>query len=109
MAYRVKKAAVVFGGHDTWLKAFRPMLAGKIRFVGKEELFNRALIRNAEVVWIQPNAISHKAFYRIAGEARRYRKPIRYFATASAGKCAEQLIGYDKAGEDAHDRGMPGK
>ena len=104
MAYQVRNSAVVFGGHDTWLKAFRPMVCGKIRFVGKEDrLFSTALIRNAEVVWIQPNAIGHKVFYRLINEARRYRKPVRYFANASAGKCAQQLIEYDKARGNSND------
>lgn len=91
MGYRVTKNTVVFGGHETWLKAVRPELSGKIRYIGREEPFNILVIRNAEVIWIQPNAIAHKQYYRIINEARRYGKSVRYFKNASASKCVKQI------------------
>lgn len=82
---------VVFGGHDTWRKAIRPMLPG-VRFFDREMLPDISVIKSADVVWIQTNAISHKFYYRIIDTARKESIPVRYFGSASARKCAEQLV-----------------
>ena len=52
---------------------------------------NAQLIRQADTIWIQANALSHAFFYKIITEARKYDIPVRYFSFASAEKCAEQL------------------
>lgn len=82
---------MVFGGHDSWLKAIRPMLAGNIRFFDRE-VFSVDVIRNADIVWIQPNAMSHSQYYRVVDAARQYGKPVRYFTYAGAAKGAVQLM-----------------
>ncbi len=94
--YEVVKDTVVFGGHETWLKAIRPMLTGNIRFVDKDMVFDSDIIRHADILWIQTNAISHKQYYRIIAAARQYQKPVRYFTYASAVKCAVQLMEEDR-------------
>ena len=93
--YEVSRETVVFGGHDTWLKAIRPMLTGNIRFVDKDLVFNVNLVRNADVIWIQPNAMSHSQYYRVVDAARQHGKPVRYFTYASAAKGAIQLMEAD--------------
>ena len=50
--YETETRMIVFGGHETWLKAIRPMLPG-IRFVDKDMIPKTDTIRNAEIVWIQ--------------------------------------------------------
>ena len=94
--YEVKHDTLVFGGHETWIKALKPMLKGKIRFVSKELVFDISIIRSAEVIWIQTNAIPHKAYNRIVDAARKHSKPVRYFMYASAAKCAEQIAENDR-------------
>ena len=89
--YEVQKDIIVFGGHDTWLKTFRQLLSGKIKYVGREQNFDASMIRYADTVWIQPNAISHAQYYKIMDAVRKYNKPIHYFQFASAAKCAEQI------------------
>jgi hypothetical protein len=89
--YIVSQRTVVFGGHDSWVKAIKPLLDGEIRFIDKDLVFDVNIIRNADVLWIQPNAMSHKMYYRIVDNARLYKKPVRYFTYASAVKCAEQV------------------
>ena len=89
--YTVTQRTVVFGGHDSWVKAIRPLLDGEIRFIDKDLVFDVNIIRNADVLWIQPNAMAHKMYYRIVDNARLYKKPVRYFTYASAVKCAEQV------------------
>ena len=73
---------VVFGGHDSWLKAIRPLLPN-VRFFG-HELPDLGAIRSADAVWPQANSMSHKHYYK--GDI-----PIRYFRYASARKCTDQL------------------
>ncbi len=95
--YEVQHNTVVFGGHDTWLKAIRGRFQGNIRFISRDSTFDTVIIRRAEAVWIQPNALSHAQFYRIIDEARLYRKPVHYFKSASALKSALQLKQADEA------------
>ncbi len=94
--YEVQKDTIIFGGHATFLKTIRQLLRGNIRYVDREQSFDLTMIRYADVLWIQPNAIAHKQFYKVADEARKYNKPMRYFHYASAAKCAEQIIENDQ-------------
>ena len=54
------------------------------------------LIRNQDQIWIQPNAMAHKDFYRLINSIRLYHIPVRYFSYASARKCAIQLVESDQ-------------
>ena len=94
--YEVQKETLIFGGHDTWEKAIKPMLTGNVRFISKELTFDTAIIRHAEVIWVQTNAMSHTQYYRVVDTARMYKKPVRYFTNASAGKCALQVVENDQ-------------
>ena len=93
--YEIRKQTVVFGGHATWLKVIRPMLRGNIRFIERDLSFSLNLIRNADIVWIQTNSLSHAMYARIAGSARQYHKPMRYFSFDSAVRCAQQVLEAD--------------
>ena len=94
--YQTKRRIVAFGGHDTWRKAIRPMLPD-VRFFDREMLPDVNVIKSADVVWIQANAISHKFYYRIIDTARKENISVRYFGSASARKCAEQLVADEMA------------
>ena len=59
LPWQAKRRTVVFGGHDSWRKAIKPLLPG-VRFYDWENLPDLNAIRGADVVWIQPNALSHK-------------------------------------------------
>lgn len=91
---------VVFGGHPSWMREIRPLLPG-VRFISKDMLPDTELIRHAETVWIQSNALSHSNYYKIISIVRENDIPIRYFSFASAVKCAEQLAEYDRTMETA--------
>lgn len=93
--YTVQRDTLVFGGHDTWTKAIKKLLTGNIRFVSKDYVFDTSIIRHVDVVWIQPNALSHKQYYRIIDTARQYKRPVRYFLSASAQKSAAQIVECD--------------
>ena len=86
---------VVFGGHDSWTREIKPKLPN-VRFVDRTVVPNANLIRNADVIWIQTNALCHPHFYKIVDEAKKYSVPIRYFSYASPIKCAEQLVEQDR-------------
>lgn len=94
LPYHATQRVVVFGGHDTWLKAIKPLLPNVV-FVNREQNPNAAMIRAADAVWIQVNALPHKNYYKIINTVRTYRIPVRYFGYASARKCAEQLVRED--------------
>ena len=96
--YTVQKSTVVFGGHETWVKALKPLLKGDIKFIAREMKIDVSLVRYADVIWIQSNAIPHRSYYSIVNTARKLGKPIRYFTNASAAKCAEQIVENDKRG-----------
>ena len=90
--YETRKRTVVFGGHDTFLKAFRPMLP-TVKYVDTAIYsFSPEIVRNADVVWIQNNCISHSQYGNIVRLTRQHGIQLRYFAYASAEKCAEQLV-----------------
>ena len=96
--YETKKRTVVFGGHETFLKQFRPRFSN-VRFVDAEQYaFSPDIIRNADIVWIQNNRISHSQYYRIINTTRQYGIQVRYFPYASADKCAEELVKEDMKG-----------
>lgn len=93
--YSVQNRIVVFGGHDSWSREIRQKLPN-VRFIDRTMLPNASLIRNADEVWIQSNAISHAYFYKIVDETRKHSIPLRYFSYASAIKCAEQIVLSDR-------------
>ena len=92
--YQVKRHYTVFGGHETWLKAIKPMLPNVI-FIPKGQQPQASLIRNQDAIWIQANAISHADFYKIINVIRANHIPVYYFGFASAQKCATQLAEED--------------
>lgn len=95
LPYSVGKRTVVFGGHDSWAKAIKPMLEGNIRFVTRSTKPSPDLIRHADIIWIQANSLSHKEYYTIMNVVRTNDIPVEYFKYASAEKCARQLAERD--------------
>jgi len=77
------------------------MLTGNIRFIDKDLNFDVNVIRNADLVWVQTNAISHPQYYKITDAARQCKKPVRYFTHASATKGALQIVNADRGGDKA--------
>lgn len=95
--YYTKKRTVIFGGHDTFLKEIRKRLP-EVKYVDVSNYgFNVDIVRNADVVWVQTNCISHSQYWRILKSARTHGIQVRYFTYASAGKCAEQLVAEDQS------------
>ena len=95
--YKVGKTTVVFGGHDKWLKSIKQLLEGDIRFISKDQdAFDASVLRKADVIWIQPNCMSHKQFYKVMDHARQWKKQVRYFTNVSAVKGAEQVMENDR-------------
>ena len=97
--YHNEKKTVVFGGHDSFLRAIRPLLPD-VRFVDPSNLsFDTMLLKNVEVIWIQNNCISHSQYWKVIAYARRYGIQVRYFVYAGAENCAAQLAEEDRKGE----------
>ena len=92
LPYETKKRVVIFGGHETFLKQIKQYLPAA-KFVDIDNVsFNPDIVRNADVVWIQNNRISHSQFWNVLREARNYSVQVRYFAFASAEKSAMQVV-----------------
>lgn len=92
--YSPAQRIVVFGGHESWAREIKQKLPG-VRFIDRTMIPNAELIRHADVIWLQTNALAHAYFYKIIDEARKHHIPVRYFSYASATKCAEQLARED--------------
>lgn len=92
--YTVRQRVVIFGGHDTWSKAIRPLLLNA-RFIDRNAQPNRDMIKKADVIWIQVNALGHKHYTNIMDTARAHGVAIRYFSYSSAEKCARQVAQED--------------
>ena len=94
--YDVQNNTVIFGGFDNWRNAIKPLLKGNIRLIPRDmKNFDVSIIRNADIIWIQTNSISHSFYNKIIDTAKPYNKQIHYFLYGSAVKCAEQLAGFD--------------
>ena len=97
LPYSASARIVIFGGHDSWLRAIRPMLPN-VRFIDPYTNPDVNLIRNADVVWMQSNAMPHSYYNKIMDIVRQRKIPVKYFAYASAEKCAYQLAEDDMKG-----------
>lgn len=82
---------LVFGGHPSWFREIRQKLPD-VRFFRRETKPSHQMIRNADEIWFQTNALSHTLYDAVTDCAAGSPIPIRYFCFASATKCAEQLI-----------------
>lgn len=87
---------LVFGGHPSWFREIRQKLPD-VRFYRHEAKPDRQMIRNADEIWFQTNALSHKLYDAVTDCAAGYPITIHYFRFASATKCAEQLIQAQRA------------
>ena len=89
--YETERNICVFGGHDTWAKAIKPLLP-KVKFISREVPPHPNLIKNADVIWLQTNSMSHRYYNHIISVVRNHNIICKYFGYASAQKCAEQLV-----------------
>lgn len=97
--WQVHRRVVVFGGHDSWCKAIKPLLPG-VRFCDRDTMPVINTIRGADMVWLQVNAMSHNYYYRVIDICRKDNVPIRYFGSGSAKRCAVQLVKEELAAQD---------
>lgn len=94
--YETKKRTVIFGGHDSFLKTFRKLIPDAKYIDVDNYTFSPEIIRNADVVWVQNNYISHSQYGRVLDITRQYGIQLRYFTYSSAEKSAEQLAEEDQ-------------
>ena len=84
LPYETKKRVVIFGGHETFLKQMKQYLPAA-KFVDIDNVsFNPDIVRNADVIWIQNNCISHSQIWNVVKESCNYSVQVRYFAFSSA-------------------------
>lgn len=86
---KTSRRIVSFGGHPNWIRDMKALLPD-IAYFSAEVIPNKDILRNADVVWVQTQYISHAAFYRIVS-ALGQNTQLRYFSSKSARSCAEQI------------------
>lgn len=87
----LNKKVVVFGGHETWVNHMKEFLPGVI-YVNKDKNPDEQLIRNADSVWIQTNAISHTFYHKVANIIKNTGfKNIKFCGSSSASDCARRI------------------
>lgn len=87
---KTSRRIVSFGGHPNWIRDMKALLPD-VAYFSAEVIPNKDILRNADVVWVQTQYISHAAFYRIVS-ALGQNTQLRYFSSKSARSCAEQLV-----------------
>lgn len=84
------KPVYIFGGHESWSKGIKKHLR-TAQIFKEDNLHSLDVIRNADVIWIQPNAISHPFYYKLLDAAKLYGVTVRYFSYAGVKKCVNQV------------------
>ncbi|MFA7190174.1 MAG: hypothetical protein WC117_08825 [Sphaerochaetaceae bacterium] len=90
LPYTLKKNIVIIGGHDTWVNSLKPLLAGA-RFPNGYSNPDADMIRNADTIWIQNNALSHSIFDFVIDICRTEHKRVKYFSLNGAYSCAYEV------------------
>lgn len=94
--YRTASQIVVFGTDKLWLKQMEAMLPD-IVFLERWSRDAVDLIRKADVVWIQPEHMSHGDFRSIMTEVRKFDGTLRLFPNSTISECATMLAKADIA------------
>ena len=89
--YTLTLRTLAFGGVDAWRNGMQSLVRGA-RFYDRDTLRNPNMLKQADVVWLQTNAMPHSLFYHILDIARRENLTVRYFSSSSARNCAEQMV-----------------
>lgn len=90
LPYTLKKSIVIIGGHDTWVNSMKPLLSGA-RFPNGYSNPGADMIRNADTIWIQNNALSHSIFDFVIDICRTEHKRVKYFSFNGAYSCAYEV------------------
>ena len=93
--YDLQKTMVVFGGHDTFINVMKANFPA-LKFYESRGNVNSDIVKYADIVWIQPNCISHPQFWNATRYAKSFNKPVRYFVAAGTERCSRQIIEADR-------------
>ena len=93
--YKLQKNMVVFGGHDTFINVMKANFPD-LKFYESRGNVKSDIVKNADIIWVQPNCISHPQYWNAIRYAKSYNKPIRYFVAAGTERCSRQMIEADK-------------
>ena len=89
--YTSKKKIIIVGGYEKWIIAMKRYIPNAIYINPSSLNFDVTLIKNADVLWLQTNAMPHSLYYKIIDRARSNNILIKYFSFPSAKKCAVQI------------------
>lgn len=93
--FSTNKKILIVGGHEKWISAMKLYIPDAVYINPSSLNFDVALIRSADVLWLQTNAMPHALYYKIIDKARSLNIPIKYFLFASSKKCATQIFMFE--------------
>ena len=95
--YEVRYNTVIFSGNDRYLNTMKTMFKGQIRFINANSMFDKSIIKNADIIWIHTYSITHSSYYRIISADKNGNIPFRYFRYPGPKKCAVQVAENEKS------------
>ena len=80
------------GGHKSWIAGMLD-LHKNIQYYGSEDTPpSDDVIRNADILWLQVNSLSHSRFWNAVNTAKQAGIPIRYFTSAGHKFCRREIV-----------------
>jgi hypothetical protein len=88
--FTTKKNIIIFGGRENFKANLRSLIPS-IRFVDNNKADFSSLIRNADAIYLQTNAMNHPMYDAITEAAKKEEREIRYLKSSSSRQCALQI------------------
>lgn len=85
------KKELICGGHESWLNGFKKHIRGVVLERGGGP-HSMEILKSADEIWVQPNAISHAFYRKILYVSRKRKIPLHYFAYSSHVECVRQFM-----------------
>lgn len=89
--YYTDKKVVVYGGFDSFLQELKKMIPN-IRVIPLVIHPDWSPLRNADIVFLQPNKMKHSNYYAALNAIKKTNTPYIHLKNASPKVCAEQIV-----------------
>lgn len=85
-------SGIIIGGHQNWQNRLKDELLGW-HFIGAENLnFDENLVKNAQVVFLNVNYLSHALYYKVANVVNRAGKKLYFINNQNVEKTKKEII-----------------
>lgn len=89
--YHTEKNIILFGGFDSFCRSVSEMIPD-IRCVPCTTHMDLNLFRNADLVFIQANKISHSSYWTVISTVKKADVPFYHLNTAGPKRCALEMV-----------------